>query len=150
MTVGINAIKELVARCPLSMSEDLLQDLALYKTHKDKNVVMSSKALIQLFRSLNPQMLHRKDRGKPTEFSKEAKIQCYGELEAKGYIPGAEVLEVEENAEMEDGQDGWEIASMSEGDDEDGEWVNVQHSSDEEQTEVTEKLQSIPEDERKA
>ncbi|KAA0719817.1 SDA1 -like protein [Triplophysa tibetana] len=150
MTVGINAIKELVARCPLSMSEDLLQDLALYKTHKDKNVVMSSKALIQLFRSLNPQMLHRKDRGRPTEFSKEAKIQSYGELEAKGYIPGAEVLEVGENAEEEDGQDGWEIASMSEGDDEDGEWVNVHHSSDEDQTEVTEKLQSIPEDEWKA
>lgn len=42
--------------------------------------------------------------GKPTEFSKEAKIQSYGELEAKGYIPGAEVLEVEENAEEEDGQ----------------------------------------------
>lgn len=117
LTNRINAIKELVARCPLSMSEDLLQDLALYKTHKDKSllhfeqlypvfclssentlvvnkgsiviikiiinmnnidpihidnvskgcfcpldVVMSSKALIQLFRSLNPQMLHRKDR----------------------------------------------------------------------------------------
>ncbi|KAI7795783.1 protein SDA1 homolog [Triplophysa rosa] len=150
MTVGINAIKELVARCPLSMSEDLLQDLALYKTHKDKNVVMSSKALIQLFRSLNPQMLHRKDRGKPTESSREAKIQNYGELEAKDYIPGAEVLEVEEKAEEEDGEDGWEVASMSEDDDEDGEWVNVHHSSDEDQTEVTEKLQSIPEDERKA
>lgn len=31
--------------------------------------------------------------------------------------------------------DGWESASMSE-DDEDGEWVNVHHSSDEDQTEV--------------
>ncbi|XP_051960277.1 protein SDA1 homolog [Xyrauchen texanus] len=148
MTVGINAIKEVVARCPLSMSEDLLQDLTQYKSHKDKNVVMSSKGLIQLFRDLNPQMLHRKDRGRPTESSKEAKIQSYGELEAKDYIPGAEVLEVEENAEEED-EDGWESASMS-GDDEDGEWVNVHHSSDEDQTEVAEKLQSIPEDERKA
>lgn len=33
----INAIREVVARCPLSMSEDLLQDLAQYKTHKDKS-----------------------------------------------------------------------------------------------------------------
>lgn len=150
MTVGINAIKELVARCPLSMSEDLLQDLAQYKSHKDKNVVMSSRALIQLFRSLNPQMLHKRDRGKPTESSKEAKIQNYGELEAKDYIPGAEVLEVEEKAEEDGGEDGWESASMSEEEDEDGEWVNVHHSSDEDQTEVTEKLQSIPENERKA
>lgn len=148
MTVGINAIKEVVARCPLSMSEDLLQDIALYKSHKDKNVVMSARGLIQLFRDLNPQMLHRKDRGKPTESSKEAKIQNYGELEAKDYIPGAEVLEVEEKVDEEEDDDGWESASMSE--DDDGEWVNVHHSSDEDQTEVTEKLQSIPEDERKA
>uniref|UniRef100_A0A9J8B5E5 Protein SDA1 n=1 Tax=Cyprinus carpio carpio TaxID=630221 RepID=A0A9J8B5E5_CYPCA len=149
MTVGINAIKELVARCPLSMSEDLLQDLAQYKSHKDKNVVMSARGLIQLFRDLKPQMLHRRDRGKPTESSKEAKIQNYGELEAKDYIPGAEVLEVEEKVDEEEEEDGWESASMSE-DDDDDEWVNVYHSSDEDQTEVAEKLQSIPEDERKA
>lgn len=149
MTVGINAIKELVARCPLSMSEDLLQDLAQYKSHKDKNVVMSARGLIQLFRDLNPHMLHRRDRGKPTESSKEAKIQSYGELEAKDYIPGAEVLEVKENVDEEEDEDGWESASMSE-DDDDGEWVNVHHSSDEDQTEVAEKLQNIPEDERKA
>ncbi|KAG1973093.1 protein SDA1 [Pimephales promelas] len=149
MTVGINAIKELVARCPLSMSEDLLQDLTQYKSHKDKNVGMSARGLIQLFRDLNPQMLHRKDRGKPTESSKEAKIHSYGELEAKDYIPGAEILEPEENVNEEEDEDGWESASMSE-DGEDGEWVNVHHSSDEDQAEVAEKLQSIPEYERKA
>ncbi|NP_775337.1 protein SDA1 homolog [Danio rerio] len=148
MTVGINAIKEVVARCPLSMSEDLLQDLTQYKSHKDKNVVMSARGLIQLFRDLNPKMLTRKDRGRPTESSKEAKIHKYGELEAKDYIPGAEVLEAEK-AEDEEDEDGWESASMSD-DDEDGEWVNVHHSSDEDQAEVAEKLQSIPEEERKA
>uniref|UniRef100_A0A671M0E8 Protein SDA1 n=1 Tax=Sinocyclocheilus anshuiensis TaxID=1608454 RepID=A0A671M0E8_9TELE len=137
MTVGINAIKELVARCPLSMSEDLLQDLAQYKSHKDKNVVMSARGLIQLFRDLNPHMLHRRDRVRNEK------------LEAKDYIPGAEVLEVEEIVDEEEDEDGWENASMSE-DDEDGEWVNVHHSSDEDQTEVAEKFQNVPEDERKA
>ena len=34
----INAIKEVAARCPLAITEDLLQDLAQYKTHKDKSV----------------------------------------------------------------------------------------------------------------
>nr|XP_014350007.1 PREDICTED: protein SDA1 homolog [Latimeria chalumnae] len=62
MTVGINAIKEVTGRCPLAMTEELLQDLARYKTHKDKNVMMSARALMQLFRAVNPQMLHRKDR----------------------------------------------------------------------------------------
>uniref|UniRef100_A0AAY4EHM8 Protein SDA1 n=1 Tax=Denticeps clupeoides TaxID=299321 RepID=A0AAY4EHM8_9TELE len=147
MTVGINAIREVVARCPLAMTEDLLQDLTQYKTHKDKNVVMSARGLIQLFRDLNPQMLHRKDRGKPTESSKEAKIQDYGELQARDYIPGAEVLEVEKEEEDEEG---WESASMSEDDDDDAEWVDVHHSSDEEQGDVAEKLQNLPVEERKA
>uniref|UniRef100_W5L808 Protein SDA1 n=1 Tax=Astyanax mexicanus TaxID=7994 RepID=W5L808_ASTMX len=119
MTVGINAIKEVVARCPLSMTEDLLQDLTQYKSHKDKKA------------------------------STEAKIQQYGELEAKDYIPGAEVLEVEEQPKGEEDEDGWESASMSE-DDDDGEWVNVHHSSDEDQEEVAEKLNSIPAEERKS
>ena len=34
MTVGINAIKEITARCLLVMTEELLQDLAQYKTHR--------------------------------------------------------------------------------------------------------------------
>uniref|UniRef100_A0A1A7XXC7 Protein SDA1 n=1 Tax=Iconisemion striatum TaxID=60296 RepID=A0A1A7XXC7_9TELE len=152
MTVGINAIKEVAARCPLSITEDLLQDLAQYKTHKDKNVMMSARGLIQLFRNLNPQILHKKDRGKPTEASAEAKIKDYGELEARDYIPGAEVLEVEEEEkkkEEEEDEDGWESASISD-DDEDGEWVDVHHSSDEDAGEVAEKLQSLPPEERKA
>lgn len=148
MTVGINAIKEIVARCPLAINEDLLQDLAQYKTHKDKNVMMSARGLIQLFRNLNPQMLHKKDRGKPTEASAEAKIKDYGELEAKDYIPGAEVLELEDKKEGNEEEDGWESASISD-DDEDGEWVDVHHSSDED-TEITEKLKTIPTEERQA
>ncbi|XP_041086897.1 protein SDA1 homolog [Polyodon spathula] len=147
MTVGINAIKELTGRCPLAMTEDLLQDLAQYKGHKDKNVMMSARALIQLFRTLNPKMLHKRDRGKPTEASIEAKIPGYGELESKDYIPGAEVLEVEQE-EVAD-EEGWESASMSEEED-DGEWIDVQHSSDEMQQEVAETLKGITEEEKKA
>ncbi|KAJ1204882.1 hypothetical protein NDU88_000319, partial [Pleurodeles waltl] len=155
MTVGINAIKEITARCPLAMTEDLLQDLAQYKTHKDKNVMMSARTLIHLFRSLNPQMLQKKFRGKPTEASTEARIQEYGELDAKSYIPGAEVLEVEQDekdADAEDEEDDWESASLSEedGDNEDGEWIDVHHSSDEEQQEITEKIKAMPVEERKS
>ncbi|KAJ8402331.1 hypothetical protein AAFF_G00368200 [Aldrovandia affinis] len=150
MTVGINAIREVAARCPLAMTEDLLQDLAQYKTHKDKNVMMSSRGLIQLFRSLNPHLLHKRDRGKPTEASAEARIHDYGEVEAKDFIPGAEVLEAEGAKDGEEAnEEGWESASMSE-DDGDGEWINVHHSSDEEQGEVAEKLQSVPVEERNA
>uniref|UniRef100_A0A803XTZ0 Protein SDA1 n=1 Tax=Meleagris gallopavo TaxID=9103 RepID=A0A803XTZ0_MELGA len=150
---GINAIKEITARCPLAMTEDLLHDLTHYKTHKNKNVMMSARTLIHLFRSLNPEMLQKKYRGKPTEASVEARIHEYGELDAKDYIPGAEVLEVENQEEKGENQeaDGWESASMSEEDDgEDGEWIDVHHSSDEEQQEVAEKIKSMPIEERKA
>ncbi|KAL2780455.1 protein SDA1-like protein isoform 2 [Daubentonia madagascariensis] len=152
MTVGINAIKEITARCPLAMTEELLQDLAQYKTHKDKNVMMSARTLIQLFRTLNPQMLQKKFRGKPTEASIEARVQEYGKLDAKDYIPGAEVLEVEKEENTEKDEDGWESTSLSEEEEEDadGEWVDVPHSSDEEQQEISKKLDSMPMEERKA
>lgn len=149
MTVGINAIKEITARCPLAMTEELLQDLAQYKTHKDKNVMMSARTLIHLFRTLNPQMLQKKFRGKPTEASIEARIQEYGELDAKDYIPGAEVLELEKDESTGNDEDGWESASLSE-EDEDGEWVDVHHSSDEEQQAIAVKLDSMPMEERRA
>ncbi|NXL75531.1 SDA1 protein, partial [Leptocoma aspasia] len=154
MTVGINAIKEITARCPLAMTEDLLQDLVQYKTHKNKNVMMSARTLIHLFRSLNPEMLQKKFRGKPTEASVEARIHEYGELDAKDYIPGAEVLEVEDQKEKggtQEEADGWESASLSEEEDnDDGEWIDVHHSSDEEQQQIAEQVKSMPIDERKA
>ncbi|XP_029454364.1 protein SDA1 homolog [Rhinatrema bivittatum] len=148
MTVGINAIKEITARCPLAMTEDLLQDLAQYRSHKDKNVMMSARTLIQLFRSLNPQMLQKKFRGKPTEASAQARIQEYGELDTKDYIPGAEVLEVEQEQKKEE-EDEWESTSISDAESE-GEWIDVHHSSDEEQQEVAEKLQGMPVEEQKS
>uniref|UniRef100_A0A2K5ZD92 Protein SDA1 n=1 Tax=Mandrillus leucophaeus TaxID=9568 RepID=A0A2K5ZD92_MANLE len=132
MTVGINAIKEITAQCPLAMTEELLQDL--YKPHKNKNVMMSGRTLIQLFQTLNPQMLQKK----------------FWELDAKDYIPGAEVLEVEKEENAENDEDGWGSTSLSEEEDADGEWVDVQHSSDEEQQEISKKLNSMPMEEQKA
>ncbi|EHA97937.1 SDA1-like protein [Heterocephalus glaber] len=108
MTVAIHAIKEVTARCSLAVIEEILQDLAQYKTHKDKNVMMSARPLIQLFRTLNPHMLQKNFWGKPTEASAEARVQEYGELDAKDYIPGAEVLEIEKEEDAENGEDEWE------------------------------------------
>ena len=101
MAVGLNAVRELCARCPLVMTEDLLQDLAEYKTYKDKGVMMASRSLIQLFRSLAPELLHKKDRGRPTEATTLAKMKQYGESDTVDFIAGAEVLE-KDNEEDED------------------------------------------------
>ncbi len=50
------------ARCPLAMGEDLLRDLTEYKNYKNRAVVAASRSLIQLFRNVNPELLHKKDR----------------------------------------------------------------------------------------
>merc|ERR1712106_1034592 len=114
MAVGLNAVRELVARCPLVMTEDLLRDLVEYKTYKDKGVMMASRSLIQLFRTICPDLLHKKDRGRPTEATVEVKRKEFGELDVKEFVPGAEVVDVNE----EEGEgEGGESDSDSDGED---------------------------------
>lgn len=130
VAVGLNAIRELCARCPLVMSSELLQDLSQYKNNKDKSIAMSSRALIHLYRAINPGLLSKKDKGKPMVAGKEHKVLSYGEVDVKEFVPGAEVLPEEK---ADDDEDVWESASSDgDGDDSDGEWIDVHHSSDEE------------------
>lgn len=65
-------------------------------------------------------------------------MQEYGELDAKDYIPGAEILEVEKEENAEEDENGWESTSLSNEADSnsewvDGEWLDTHHSSSEEQ-----------------
>ena len=64
ITVGLNTIREIFANCPAAANEDLLRDLALYKSYRNKNVSMAARGLITLFRSVNPKLLQQKDRGR--------------------------------------------------------------------------------------
>ncbi|KAK7086656.1 Protein SDA1 [Halocaridina rubra] len=118
MAMGLNAIRELSVRNPYGMSEDLLQDLAQYKSHKDKGVAMAARSLIVLYRDKNPLLLARKDRGAKTELKAEDKEQAFGENKARSFIPGAEILAFKtEDDESESGTS----------DSDDGEWVDVEH-----------------------
>ncbi len=131
MAVGLNAIRELCNRCPLAMDETLLADLAGYKTYKDKGVMMAARSLIALYRASHPELLHRRDRGRPTEAAAEAgRTRAYGQMDAKDYVPGAEVVNMGEGNGKEE-----EEQEEEEDDDGDGEWVDVIHSSDEEEDE---------------
>lgn len=132
MAIGLNAVREICARCPLAMSEDLLRDLAQYKSYRERSVMMAAKSLIHLFRNTRPDLLHKKDRGRPTEATMELTPKSYGQLEAKDYVPGAEVLLKKETEEIE-------IDSASDSEEDDEEWVDVQHSSDEDAYSIDEK-----------
>lgn len=134
MAIGLNAIREVCQRCPLSMSEDLLRDLVLYKNYKDKSVAMAARSLITLYREQMPDLLHKKDRGRPTEASVEIKSKKYGEVKAAELIPGAEVLVKEtkkaENGESDD-DDSEDESNSDDSGSEDGSWVDVSHSENE-------------------
>lgn len=92
ITVGLNSVREICARNPLVMDEDLLQDLIQYQKYKNKNVSIAAKSLVYLFRIKNPDLLKRKDRGKPTMATAELKSLKYGQTSAVSYVAGAEAL----------------------------------------------------------
>ncbi|GIY89881.1 protein SDA1 homolog [Caerostris darwini] len=123
ITVGINAIREICSRCPLAIDADLLHDLAQYDKYKDKNVTMAAKSLIKLYREINPKLLQRKYRGRPTEASKQLKNYEYGASKAQSYVPGTEILSVDPSDDKP--------VENDEANDSDGSWINVSHSEDE-------------------
>lgn len=123
MAIGLNAVREICCRCPLVMNEDLLRDLAQYKNYRERSVMMAARSLITLFRHTMPDLLHKRDRGRPTEATAALEPLKYGEVDAKEFVPGAEVLLQAAH------KDSVEIDSDdSENEDE---WVDVNHSSDE-------------------
>lgn len=142
MAIGLNATREICQRCPLAMSEDLLRDLALYKTYKDKSVMMAARSLIMLYREQLPSMLHKKDRGRLTEAQIEKKPRAYGEIEVYETISGAEVLlKQSKEIDVKDGYQSSEDESES-CEDNDDEWVDIQHSDSEKEEQTPTKNQS--------
>ncbi|KAE9415992.1 hypothetical protein Angca_008550 [Angiostrongylus cantonensis] len=108
ITVGINAIREIFANCSFAATEELLRDLAEYKSYKNKNVSMAARSLITLFRAINPHLLARKDRGRPNEIDSEKEFLEFAKPLVAEFVSGAEVLEEnrEDTGEMEiDGDD---------------------------------------------
>ncbi|KAG0237533.1 SDA1-domain-containing protein [Mortierella sp. GBAus27b] len=138
MAAGLNGIREISSRCPLSMDATLLQDLTEYKNHRDKGVMMASRSLIGLYREINPELLKKKDRGRSAAMNmRDFKPSVYGESHSENYLEGIQLLaeEAGENGEAagEDGDDWaqWEEASEDEDDEEGGGgWIDV--SDDEE------------------
>ncbi|ALC40540.1 Mys45A [Drosophila busckii] len=123
MAIGLNATREICMRCPLAMGEDLLQDLAMYKTYKEKSVMMAARSLITLYREQLPALLHKKDRGRQTEAQAERKVRAYGERDVHDTVMGAEAL-LKDSKTIDLGSDDDDTDSN------DGEWVNVTHSDD--------------------
>ncbi|KAF7124102.1 hypothetical protein RHSIM_Rhsim12G0038300 [Rhododendron simsii] len=91
IAVGLNVVREICLRMPLLMTEDLLQDLVLYKKSHEKAVASAARSLVTLFREVCPSLLIKKDRGRPTD--PNAKPKAFGEINVASNVPGLELLE---------------------------------------------------------
>ncbi|PTB40091.1 Severe Depolymerization of Actin [Trichoderma asperellum] len=169
--VGLNAIREVCSRQSLAMTETLLQDLVQYRKSKDKGVMMAAKGLLSLYREVGAEMLKRRDRGKEATMGLSSggmKQRKFGEEEVGG-IEGLDLLakwkeeqRERKRAEKGDGSDvsddekdpedgfnsdEWEVGSEDSSDS--GEWINVEHSSDEEDEPAPKKRKGDGDDEDK-
>uniref|UniRef100_A0A2P2IYR4 Protein SDA1 n=1 Tax=Rhizophora mucronata TaxID=61149 RepID=A0A2P2IYR4_RHIMU len=100
IAVGLNVIRELCLRMPLLMTEDLLQDLVLYKKTHEKAVSVAARSLVTLFREVCPSLLLKKDRGRPSD--PKARPKAYGEVSVASNVPGVELLQ-QDNSNDDDG-----------------------------------------------
>ncbi|KAL9997018.1 putative SDA1 domain-containing protein [Helianthus debilis subsp. tardiflorus] len=106
IAVGLNVVREICLRIPLLMTEDLLQDLVLYKKSHEKAVSSAARSLISLFREVCPSLLVKKDRGRPID--PKAKPKAFGEVTIPSDVPGVDLLkddvgdDVSSSSDMDD------------------------------------------------
>lgn len=163
---GLNSIREICARQPLAMSDTLLQDLVQYRKSKDKGVMMAAKGLLSLYREVGAELLKKRDRGKNATINLKSGIQHqrkFGEEDIGG-IEGLDLLakwkedekkrkrlelglpeKADGDEDEEEQDDGWEVASNDSS--ESGDWVNVDHSSDDEDEPASKKQKKDDEEE---
>jgi len=80
IAVGLNTVREVCLRQPLAITEDQLTDLTGFRKFKDKGVIIACRSLLNLFREINPAMLHRSLRGKEASIA-----MSRGQLDAPVY-----------------------------------------------------------------
>ncbi|KAJ2882313.1 Severe Depolymerization of Actin [Coemansia aciculifera] len=145
MCAGLNTIRAIATRQPLSVDPDLLNDLVLYRKHKDKGVMMAARSLLALYREVNPEMLHRRDRGREATIglisgTTDKTLLGFGASRAAEGVDGVELLErYEEKAQpavVEDNEDEWaqwEVASSGDESEvgSESEWVSAGNGADE-------------------
>ncbi|CAF2115586.1 unnamed protein product [Brassica oleracea] len=103
IAVGLNVIREMCLRIPELMTEELLQDLALYKKEHEKAISAGARSLIALFREINPSLLVKKDRGRPG--GPVAKPKQFGEVNVFSDVPNVELLQESDHESDSDEDD---------------------------------------------
>lgn len=142
-SAGLNTIREILARNPAGIDEDLLQDLTAYKGSKSKAVMMAARSLISLYREVAPEMLAKADRGKTATMdlihNGSKAIPQFGiEKDTTSGIPGLELLakwKMEQGLLGKEGENDWDERDHEEDEEEDfddveGDWVDVKSDTE--------------------
>jgi protein SDA1 len=135
ITIGINTIREICKRQPLAMNADLLADLVSYKQRRgEKGVIMAARALLQLYREVNPELLPAKLRGSRSGAPGDVKAPQFGASKAFHDIPGLEGLFGADDGDNADAASATSSSnvhfSLSDESGDDGEWELVTDDSE--------------------
>ena len=67
ITIGLNAIREILLRMPLALDEAQIEYLVAFRSFRNSSVVNSARSLINYFRDVCPNLLPKKYRGRFTK-----------------------------------------------------------------------------------
>lgn len=142
-SAGLNTIREILARNPAGIDEDLLQDLTAYKGSKSKAVLMAARSLISLFREVAPEMLLKADRGRTATMglihNGPKNLPQFGiEKDTTNGIQGLELLakwKMEQGLLGKEGENDWDEKPFEENEEQDiddveGDWVDVKSDTE--------------------
>lgn len=93
--VGLNTIREVCSRAVNILTEEELADLLAFKKFKHKGVMIAARGLINAYREIDPQLLHRSLRGREATMALstgDAKTPQYGAVNSADAIDGLELL----------------------------------------------------------
>jgi protein SDA1 len=101
ITIGLNAVREILLRMPLALDKNQVEYLCLFKSNKNKSVAGAAKSLVNYFRDVCPELLpNRRLQGRFTKVDETNKIENieFGQERAARGIEGLELLERYERA----------------------------------------------------
>jgi len=94
ITVGLNAIREILIRQPLALDEAQIEYLIEFRSYRNKSVMSAARSLINFFREVCPMLLPKKYLGRDKEFltEEDKKAPVYGEQLVSNTVDGAHLL----------------------------------------------------------
>lgn len=102
ITIGLNAIREVLMRMPLALEESQIEYLCLFRTHRHRSVSAAAKSLVNYFRDVCPELLPKKMRGRFTEVDEDhSNSLVFGQEKLNKTIEGIELLQKAEKIDYD-------------------------------------------------